>query len=423
MNRRYLTGKDIGKVFQKKPKDTPSEVKGEEKSEPNEDEEITTEEEKSEPKKDEDQNITTEEETQANITINSSENVKEEQQKEGQKEEQKEEPKVVYLQEEKIRISGNYRTKNIYLNPNNQKKFGDGISERSSKYYKTPRNENSNDEDKYLADNFWISHEGSEEEGLEDQEEELEVNAQVNKSSQKLKESNHKSTKKNKKLTFYVNGKKQDKKSEYENQEGKTQKIEKKSFENNYFFTLVSRFMIPRETIGINETSPQEISQILKVAAGEQKEINYQFFKTLVSFIKNKKIDRTNEENVQKLWRNIDRYSEGKIHISEAVNILVLLGNGTEDQKIEALFNFCDKNYDNYLNRNEIIEYVLGVLLLKQKNNQKLKVFSVNQIRKYAEATVDTYFEEKLDGNHGNGEEWKIDLESFRRLLLNFRMA
>lgn len=65
------------------------------------------------------------------------------------------------------------------------------------------------------------------------------------------------------------------------------------------------------------------------------------------------------------------------------------------------MFNFFDENCDNLLNENEIIDYVIGVLLFKQKNDHKVKAFELSEIQDHAEAIVSMYLEKE---NENEGE-------------------
>lgn len=174
----------------------------------------------------------------------------------------------------------------------------------------TPRNENNLDEDKALVDNFWKS----QEKGTGKISQLNTMN--VNKDSPKKKDSYQECEEpiqEDASFISFTDSKNEDKELENEIEEKvKKDKFEKKCKENKYYVALVSKFMSSRETIGLKEKSSKEISEILKINVKEKKEIDFEFFKKLIFYIKNEESEEENEENLEELFKIIDRYSEGK---------------------------------------------------------------------------------------------------------------
>ena len=127
----------------------------------------------------------------------------------------------------------------------------------------------------------------------------------------------------------------------------------------------------------------------------------------------------TFDEYSNRLFNLIDASKDQTLDRTEIANLLILLAEGTKQDKIEAAFKFYDINKDGALSLHELTDYFKGVLKMQLgAGDERLKHHSEEDLAKLAAASATKVFKDLGVGDAG-GSSMKLSLKQFRDYVLN----
>lgn len=173
--------------------------------------------------------------------------------------------------------------------------------------------------------------------------------------------------------------------------------------------------MKARINLGLHSKPTLEIANHLKSNLNKEDHLTTQSFTDLLSPFKPFEIDEeTYKNDLTELFHLLDSNNNGTIERSEAANVLILLGKGTKEEKIEAAFSFYDTDCNDQLNLEEMVDYFNGILRFRWRNDQGMKEMSETEVQDLAAVTGKNCFQElEVD------DEGEVGYETFREYVLN----
>lgn len=179
----------------------------------------------------------------------------------------------------------------------------------------------------------------------------------------------------------------------------------------------LTMLMKARKHTGLSDIPAMEISKYLKEKLTPICHLKEESFKDLLSPFKPEDIDEeAYKKDLDDLFFLLDSNKNKMLERSEAANVLILLGQGTKKDKIEAAFEFYDADKNNLLNMKELTDYFNGVLRFRWRNERSMKSMDELDVGEMAENEAKSCFKQlKIE------EDGEIDLERFREYALNIK--